>query len=94
MPSGFALHQNYPNPFNPSTTIRYDLPAQAEIRLTVYDVLGRKVRTLVQQNQSAGAHTVVWDGRDASGRQLASGVYVYRLQAGELEKSAKMLLLK
>ena len=94
IPTKFRLLQNYPNPFNPTTTIRYDLPVQAEVRLTIFNVLGRSVRTLVVQKQAAGAHSAVWDGRDDSGRQLASGVYVYRLQAGEFHKTAKMLLLK
>ncbi|RMF60150.1 MAG: T9SS C-terminal target domain-containing protein [Calditrichaeota bacterium] len=94
LPERFALHPNYPNPFNPETTIRYDLPVPAEVRLTIYDLLGRVVRTLVAKKQAAGAHAAVWDGRDDSGKQLASGVYVYRLDAGEFKKSAKMLLLK
>ena len=94
LPQNFRLHQNFPNPFNPETTIRYDLAGPAEVRLTVYDVLGRRVRTLVAKKQAAGEHSAVWDGRDDRGRQLASGVYVYRLEAGDFTKSAKMLLLK
>jgi len=94
MPTEFRLQQNYPNPFNPQTTIRYDLPVQSDVRLTLFDVLGRTVRTLVDAKQPAGAHTAVWDGRDDRGRQLASGVYVYRITAGTFKKSAKMLLLK
>jgi YD repeat-containing protein len=94
LPTDFALYPNYPNPFNPETTIRYDLPVRAEVRLTIYDLLGRTVRTLVAQTQSAGAHSAVWDGRDDAGRQLASGVYVYRLEAGAFKQSAKMLLMK
>ena len=94
LPTQFRLHQNYPNPFNPETTIRYDLAKPVEVRLTVFDVLGRAVRTLVAHKQAAGAHSAVWDGRDDLGRQLASGVYVYRLEAGDFTKSAKMLLLK
>ncbi len=94
IPTEFRLQQNYPNPFNPETTIRYDLPVQAEVRLTIFDVLGRTVRTLVEQKQLAGAHSIVWDGRDDRGRQLASGLYLYRVTAGEFHKTAKMLLLK
>ncbi len=67
---------------------------QAEARLTIYGLLGRTVRTLVAQKQPAGTHSAVWDGRDNRGRQLASGVYVYGLEAGEFKKSAKMLLPK
>jgi hypothetical protein len=94
LPQTFALRQNYPNPFEASTTIRYDLPVRAEVRLAIYDVLGRTVRTLVAREQFAGAHAVVWDGRDDAGREVASGLYVYRLTAGAFTKSAEMILLK
>ncbi|RME00764.1 MAG: T9SS C-terminal target domain-containing protein [Calditrichaeota bacterium] len=93
-PLRFRLYQNHPNPFNPATTIRYALPAATGVRLTVHDLVGRTVRVLVAKTQRAGEHSVVWDGRDERGRQLASGVYVYRLDAGRFTKSAKMLLLK
>lgn len=88
-PSGFRLEQNYPNPFNPTTAIRYRLSSIGNVSLAVYDVLGRKVRTLVNERQSPGEHTVVFDG---SG--LASGVYFYRLEAGSIVQSRKMLLVK
>ena len=94
VPQAFALHANYPNPFNPSTTIRYQLPHDAEVRLELFDVLGQKVRDLVRQGQSAGHYRVVWDGRDDAGRFAAAGVYFYRLQAGEQTQVRKLLLLK
>ena len=94
MPQTFALQPNFPNPFNPSTTIRYQLPSAAPVRLELYDVLGQKVRTLVEDQGVAGVHRVVWDGRDSAGRAVAGGVYFYRLQAGEFSQVRKLLLLK
>ncbi len=89
MPRTFLLEQNYPNPFNPSTTIRYQLPVASEVKLEVYDVLGKKVATLVSERQAAGYYQYVWN---ANG--LASGVYVYRLQADQFVQTRKMMLVK
>ncbi|MBM3278208.1 MAG: T9SS type A sorting domain-containing protein [Candidatus Handelsmanbacteria bacterium] len=94
IPQDFALDANYPNPFNPETTIAYQLPATASVHLEIYDVLGQKVRTLVQQVESAGHHRAVWDGRDDGGSALAGGIYFYRLQADEFRQVRKLLLLK
>ena len=94
LPKPFALGRNYPNPFNPGTTISYDLPRQAQVTLEVFNVVGRKVATLVNGRQEAGHRTVQWDGRDDSGAATASGVYFYRLSAGEFVATAKMVLLK
>jgi len=81
-PDEFALHQNYPNPFNPETTIVYEVPEHAShVTLTVYDIMGRKVRTLVSGNKNAGRYSTQWNGVDQSGEQVASGVYYYKLQA-------------
>ncbi|MGE5621256.1 MAG: FlgD immunoglobulin-like domain containing protein [archaeon] len=80
IPAVFALQQNYPNPFNPSTVIGYYLPYDAEVSLTIYDVLGRQVRSLINQHQSAGKHYVKWDGSDGSGRRVSGGIYYYRLK--------------
>jgi hypothetical protein len=88
-PKTFLLEQNYPNPFNPSTTIRYQLPVASEVKLEVYDVLGKKIATLVNERQSAGAYQVVWN---ASG--LSSGTYFYRLQAGTFVETKKMIMVK
>ncbi|MCG8608512.1 T9SS type A sorting domain-containing protein [bacterium] len=93
-PLTFALHQNYPNPFNPSTEIRYEVAEAVDVSLTIYDLLGRKVRDLVKGKQSAGPYAVQWDGRDERGRQVASGVYLLRLTAGSLSRSRKMLLMR
>jgi len=81
VPEQFALDQNYPNPFNPSTTLRYDLPSQSSVKLSIYNVLGQTVRTLVSAEQSAGSYEAVWDGLNAGGEPVSSGVYFYRLQA-------------
>jgi hypothetical protein len=94
VPDEFSLHQNYPNPFNPTTTILYDLPEAATVHLVIYDVLGRQVRTLVNQDLSAGYHKAVWDATDDMGRPLSGGLYIYRIQAGGFSKTMKMVLLK
>lgn len=95
VPEAFELQQNFPNPFNPSTTIRYTLPEEARVTLVIYDLLGRQVRTLLRDAQhNAGYHTAVWDGRDDAGRPVASGVYLYRIEAGAHQGTRKMVLVK
>jgi len=95
MPSRFSLEQNYPNPFNPSTTIAYELHSASIVNLAVYNSLGQKVRTLIgEKRQAAGSHTAQWDGLDGQGRQMATGVYLYRLEADRQVQSKKMLLMK
>jgi len=89
LPTAFALDQNYPNPFNPTTTIRYDLPESAEVRLEVYNVMGQRVAVLVNAGQTAGSHSVSFDASN-----LASGVYHYRLQSGNEVLTRKMTLIK
>ncbi len=93
-PEEFALMQNYPNPFNPSTTIVYQLPQAQAVNLTIYDLNGRAVHQLVNEEQAAGSYSVRWDGNDEYGRPVASGVYFYRMQAGEFRQSRKLLLMK
>ncbi len=88
------LHQNYPNPFNPTTTIAYNLASDGPVTLEVYNIKGQKVTTLVNKQQSAGSHTIVWDGKDDSGRAVSSGVYHYRLRTNNNYVSRKMLLMK
>lgn len=89
IPTEYALKQNYPNPFNPKTEISYQLPKAAKVTLKVFDVLGRAVATLVNQNQDAGNYQVAFDGSN-----LATGIYIYSIQAGEFHESKKMLLVK
>jgi hypothetical protein len=95
MPSRFALYPNAPNPFNPVTTIRYDLPVACEVTLKVFDAAGRVVRVLRDGTlERADTHGAVWDGRDETGHRVSSGVYFYRLDAGEYTDTKSMVLLK
>jgi hypothetical protein len=94
LPTGYELGQNYPNPFNPETIISFSLPAASTVELTVYNVLGRRVVTLVQGDYPAGSHQVTWNGTDAGGRPVSSGVYLSRLSAGTAAMTRKMMLLK
>jgi len=94
IPASFALHQNYPNPFNPDTRITYDLPSESLVRLAVYDLLGRQVRSLATGQQQPGTYTAIWDARDDAGARVSSGIYICRLDAGENAFTMKMVLLK
>jgi hypothetical protein len=95
IPTEFALGQNYPNPFNPTTTIRFDLPKEAPVTMEIYNILGVRVRTLVKGEEiNAGHHQMMWDGRDDFGSVVPSGVYLYRISAGDFHASKKMTLLK
>ncbi len=94
LPVAYALHGNVPNPFNPTTSIAFDLPKSSDVRLEVFDMLGRHVRTLEDSRFSAGSYNVVWDGRDSNGRETSSGVYLYRIDAGDFKASRRMLLIK
>ncbi|HXG01139.1 MAG TPA: T9SS type A sorting domain-containing protein [Bacteroidota bacterium] len=94
VPLSYSLDQNYPNPFNPSTTIRYQLKKRSWVRLEVFNILGQRVRTLVNAEQLTGVRTVEWNGTNDSGVPVASGMYVYRLQAGEFIATRKALLLR
>ncbi|MGH7495273.1 MAG: Calx-beta domain-containing protein [bacterium] len=93
-PMAFQLDQNHPNPFNPSTRIRYSMPADSQVRLTIYDLEGRTIAVLVDGFQSAGIYTQIWGASDFKGRQLPNGVYFYRLQAGTHVATRKMTLLR
>jgi len=92
--TSFILYQNYPNPFNPSTRIRYELPKAAYVSIVIYNSRGQQVRTLVRENKPAGYHEVRWDGRNESGVPVSSGVYVYRIHAGNVTDVKKMVLLR
>ncbi len=94
VPNAFALYQNSPNPFNPVTTIRFDLPRAEHVRLVVYNVKGELVATLADQNMDAGRKEITWDAKDSAGRTATSGVYFYRLVAGEFVETRKMILLR
>jgi hypothetical protein len=94
IPTDYTLYSNYPNPFNPNTEIIYGLPIACNVNLIIYNILGQKVKTLVDQPMTAGYHTVTWNGKDASGVPSATGIYLYRIQAGDFVESKKMILLK
>jgi hypothetical protein len=93
-PQVFTLRQNAPNPFNPATMISFALRKPSTVSLKVYDLLGREVAALAEGETSAGEHRVVWNGVDSLGRQVSSGVYLYRLRAGGREATRKMLLTR
>lgn len=94
MPTDHFLSANYPNPFNPSTTIEYNLPTRSQVRVEILNMLGQTVRVLTDAPVSAGLHRVVWDGRTSFGAPVASGIYYYRIVAGDLINARKMILLK
>jgi len=93
-PRKFILFQNYPNPFNPATTLRYDLPQRTDVTITIYDILGRHVRTLVRDLEEPGFKSVIWDGRNNIHEQVSAGVYLYQLRAGDFIQTRKMVVLK
>ncbi len=92
-PSIFSLYQNYPNPFNPSTTIPFSLNEAGFVNLSIYNITGQKVRTLVDMYHSNGSHTVTWNGFDDRGKSVAAGIYIYQLKCGDTIESRKMLLI-
>ncbi len=94
IPKEFALHRNYPNPFNPTTTIRYDLPEQALVSIVIYDMLGRRINTLVNRVEPAGYKAVTWNGTNAFGQPVGTGVYLYQITAGNFTQTYKMVLMK
>ena len=94
LPDVFALHANYPNPFNPSTSIQFDLPSPCHVTLDIFNIAGQKVATVADRAYEAGFHTVEWDGRTSGGQQVASGIYLYRIAAGDFVETRKMMLLK
>jgi len=94
IPRVFALSQNYPNPFNPSTKFNVDMPKQSHLEITVYDILGQRVNTLVDEVRDAGSYTVTWDGRLSQGATAASGIYFVRMKADQFTAVQKMVLMK
>ncbi|HEX9972052.1 MAG TPA: T9SS type A sorting domain-containing protein, partial [bacterium] len=94
LPERCRLAQNYPNPFNIRTTISYELIENAQVEITIYNLMGEKVKTLIKQFQSEGEHSIIWDGRDEPGRDVASGTYYYQLKANDFVLTKRMILLK
>ena len=94
LPKTYAIHQNYPNPFNPITTLRYSLPEDAMVNITIYDMMGRVVSNLVNKQQYGGYKSVQWNATNNQGEPVSAGVYLYSIEAGEFTKTRKMVLLK
>jgi flagellar hook assembly protein FlgD len=94
VPEDFRLYDNFPNPFNPETTIRFEIPEAADVNVEVYDILGTRVSTLVQQRLNAGSYAVRWNGGTNTGARAASGVYLCRMEASGYRAVVKMLLMK
>ena len=94
LPHAFNLYNNYPNPFNPVTTLRYDLPEDALVNITIYDIMGRIVRTLINSQQNAGFKSIQWNATNDAGSPLSAGLYLYKIQADNLVQTRKMVLLK
>jgi len=94
LPRSFVLEQNFPNPFNPNSVIRYQLSAARDVELTIYNLKGQKIRTLVNTKKETGLHSVSWNGKDNAGNVVASGVYIYRMTAGEFVDAKKLTLLR
>ena len=94
IPGEFALHQNFPNPFNPSTEIRFDLPEAGKVNLAIYNLMGQKIRTLSSGEMTPGYHSIVWDGTNDLGSQVATGMYFYAIQTSEFQATKKMLFMK
>ena len=94
LPQRVMLAQNYPNPFNPNTTIAFELPQPAHVKIELFNILGRKIRTLVDGSQSTGSHRIEWNGTDDADKMVATGIYLYRLEAGNIVQTRKMMLLK
>ncbi|MDA3871290.1 MAG: lamin tail domain-containing protein [Candidatus Marinimicrobia bacterium] len=94
LPEKFALHQNYPNPFNPTTNIQFDLPKAVDVKLVIYDIMGRKITTLVNTHMEAGYKNIVWNGTNDYGNKISSGIYIYRIIAGNNIETMKMSYIK
>ncbi len=94
LPNQFTLEQNYPNPFNPVTTIEYSVPSRSNVTIEIFDILGRKIKTLVDESRAAGEYQITWDGNNTNGQKVSTGIYFYRFQANDHVATRKMILLK
>ena len=93
-PTEYRLYNNYPNPFNPTTSIMYDLPYQANVVMEIYNIMGKKVKTLIEGLQPPGKHTVVWDATDRNGVQVTTGIYLCRLRTPGFQETIRLVLIK
>ena len=93
LPKEFALHANYPNPFNPETNISFDVPEPSHVRITIYNRLGQKVRTLLDETKNAGRYQLIWNATDDFGRKVSSGVYFYQFESEKYSATRKMIFI-
>jgi hypothetical protein len=93
-PEAYTLHQNYPNPFNPTTLIRYDLALSEYVSINIYDLMGHKIKSLVNTNQDPGYRSISWNATNDLGQPVSAGMYIYTIQAGQFRQTKKMVLLK
>ena len=93
-PSAFVVSKPYPNPFNPETTITFTIPEECDVTLYIYDISGRRIATLTQGHLTPGSHSITWDASDTNGNSVASGVYLYRFDAGEFSRQGKVLYMR
>ena len=94
IPEVFALYNNYPNPFNPTTNIRYDIPEASDVRIDIYDLVGKKVKTLVSKQHQPGRYKIQWNATNEFGSAVATGMYIYKIQAKDFVSVKKLLLMK
>jgi Tol biopolymer transport system component len=94
VPSDFSLEQNYPNPFNPTTTIKYTIPMESDVTLKISNSTGQRIKALVSQTQTPGTYEITWDARDDFGNDVSSGIYYYRIKAGEYVETKKAILVR
>ena len=94
MPNKYVLHQNFPNPFNPTTNITYELPISSRVKITIYDLLGNKVKQLVNNRQSSGNKSIIWNAKNENNKKVSAGVYIYSIETSGFKSSKKMLLLR
>ena len=94
LPNNIVLQQNYPNPFNPITTLRYDIPQDINVNITIYDMMGRQVKTLINGFRTSGYRSVQWNATNNQGEPVSAGLYLYTIQAGDFRQTKKMVLLK
>ena len=93
-PEKIVVHQNYPNPFNPTTKIRYELKSNAHVSISIYNIVGHRVKSLMNTSQRSGYKSITWDATNDLGQSVSAGMYIYTVQAGEVRQTKKMLLLK
>ena len=94
IPESYILFQNHPNPFNPETSISYQIPEAAQVEIKIFNTMGQNIKTLISQKQNAGYYLVHWDGNDSNGNKVVSGIYMYRIEAGDFICIKKMTLMK